>query len=74
MDHHLVPYGGVNGLISSEERHANKEGSKRRWEEEEEESFVWWSQGECGRFFFERIPPPKFPHPTMFCCLPFVAC
>ena len=39
MDHVMAPYGRVNGLISPEERQANKEEpkkSKRRWEEEQE--------------------------------------
>ena len=44
-DHLLVPYGRVNGLISPEERQANKEASKRKWEEEQEESFMWYSRG-----------------------------
>ena len=44
-DHMMVPYGRVDGLISPEERQANKEESKRRWEEEQEESFMWYSWG-----------------------------
>ena len=37
-DHSMVPYGRVNGLISLEERQANKKASKRKWEEEQEEN------------------------------------
>ena len=44
-DHLMVPYGRVNGLISPEERRANKEESKIKWEEEQEESFMWYSWG-----------------------------
>ena len=40
----MVPYGRVNGLVSPEERQANKEETKRRWEEEQEESFGWYSR------------------------------
>ena len=48
MDRIMVPYWRVNSLISPEEREANREESKRRWEEEQEEVFVWWSRGMSG--------------------------
>ena len=46
MDKFLDLYGRVNGLVSPEERHANKEESKRRWEEEKEASIMRWDW--CG--------------------------
>ena len=47
MDHFLEPYGRPNSLVSPEERWANKESTKRKWEEEKEEkegeaSFMSW--------------------------------
>ena len=73
MDHLIVPYGRVNRLVSPEERQANKEESKRRWEEEQEDVFCGIVGMGMGRGF-DHVPQPEIPTTIPLCCPVSFAC